>query len=46
MIVSGFRAAEISETIGDVQTIMEKDENHFKEVQFFYWKYCFVKTEN
>ena len=46
MIVSGFRAAEISETIGDVQTIMEKDENHFKEVQFFYWKCCFVKTED
>ena len=36
MLVNGFRATEISEAIGNAQTIMEKDENHFKELQFFY----------
>lgn len=46
MLVNGFRATEISEAIGNAQTIMEKDENHFKELQFFYEKYCLVKTEN
>ena len=46
MLVNGFRATEISEAIGNAQTTMEKDENHFKELQFFYQKYCLVKTEN